>query len=262
MEAPLEATPWGLFLFWGLMSLHWFKHYNTAFDGQTISELWAENDTETIAFYWTVLEMVSRWESPDKRGYWEGNLSIFWSRLRMKSQRSRKLLTKIAQRFNLALSFHSDQSFQLYVPNWLELQETRGGKKIAKNEQSAGRSKKIEERIKNISSSSNDDGDFDLELLYQKYPRKLGKQNGIQILKQTIKTDKDYQDLSRAIDAYAHYVKKENLEEKFIKHFSTFVGKKATQSWRDWLDAEAAKETYAEKCAREMAEKRKDIYDR
>lgn len=130
------------------MKNKWFKHYNTAHEGQTISELWAENDHETIAFYWTLLELVSRFEDPEKRGFWSANLSIFRSKLGMKSQRSRKLLSKIAQRFRIELTWKSDQSFELLVPNFLELQETRGGKRRAKKEQNTERSKKREERSK------------------------------------------------------------------------------------------------------------------
>jgi hypothetical protein len=113
----------------------WFKHYNTSHDGQTMAELWAENDTEAIAFYWVVLEMISRWETPESRGVLVGNLSIFRSKLGMKSQRSYKLLVKIAQRFQLNLEWISDRSFKLSVNNWLELQENRGGKRSAKKEQ-------------------------------------------------------------------------------------------------------------------------------
>ncbi len=126
----------------------WFKHYNTAHEGQTMSELWAENDTETIAFYWTILELVSRWESEDSRGDLEMKLSIFRMKLGMKSQRSRKLLAKISQRFKIDLEWISDKSFKLSIPNWLELQETRGGKREAKKSQSLIK-KPIEVRSKN-----------------------------------------------------------------------------------------------------------------
>lgn len=128
----------------------WFKHYNEAHEGQTISELWAENDVEAIAFYWTLLEMVSRWEDENNRGTWSGKLSIFRSKLCMKSQRSRKLLLKISQRFQLNLEWISDESFKLSIPKWLELQENRGGKNQAKKEQNTDRGEKREVRRKNI----------------------------------------------------------------------------------------------------------------
>lgn len=101
--------------------------------------------------------MISKWEDQENRGYWSGNLTIFRTKLGLKSQRSRKLLTKISQRFKLDLSWISPQSFQLYLPNWQKLQETRGGKREAKNVEVAGegrrekiRSKEVEKKEKEI----------------------------------------------------------------------------------------------------------------
>lgn len=73
--------------------------------------------------------------------------------------------------------------------------------------------------------------DFDFESLYKKYPRKLGKARGLQLCKSQIKSEADYQALSIAIDRYRGYIQAQSTEEKFIKHFSTFMS-----SWRDWLD--------------------------
>jgi hypothetical protein len=75
---------------------------------------------------------------------------------------------------------------------------------------------------------------FDFESLYQRYPRKLGKQKGIERCRKQILTAKDYEDLSRAIDRYRSYVRAQSVEEKYIKHFSTFMA-----SYRDWLDPDA-----------------------
>lgn len=129
----------------------WFKHYNNAHQGQTIATLWAENDTECIAFYWTLLEIVSQWESDERRGEVELNLAIFKSKLGMNSQRSRKLLVKIAETFKINLEWNSDKSFKLFIPNWLELQENRGGKRVSKKDQKNSKNgQKKEERRKNI----------------------------------------------------------------------------------------------------------------
>lgn len=81
--------------------------------------------------------------------------------------------------------------------------------------------------------------EFDFELLYQKYPRKVGKAEGIARLKTMIKTDQDYQDFSKAIDFYIAYLKKAGTEAQYIKHFSTFVGSAGKPAWRDWLDPNA-----------------------
>jgi len=133
----------------------WFKHYNSSHQGQTILELWNQkNGPEAIAFYWTILEFVSLYEEEEKRGFWEGNLSIFKAKLGMNRQRSRKLLEKIGETFEIEISWKSSESFQLFIPKWLELQELRGGKREAKKEQNPDRSKKREVRSKKIEDRS------------------------------------------------------------------------------------------------------------
>lgn len=127
--------------------MYYFKHSNTANEGQTLTTLWAENDTELIAFFWFILESVSRFETEEKRGFWAGNLSYFKVKLGMKSQRSYRLLTKISERFQIDLEWISDQSFQLYVRNWLEFQPSWGGKRASRSVQDFPN---IELRTKNL----------------------------------------------------------------------------------------------------------------
>jgi hypothetical protein len=74
---------------------------------------------------------------------------------------------------------------------------------------------------------------FDFESLYLKYPRKQGKGKGLARCKAQVKTQEDYNALSRAIDKYRMYCLKEKTERQFIKHFSTFMSE-----WRDWLDSD------------------------
>lgn len=75
---------------------------------------------------------------------------------------------------------------------------------------------------------------LDFEILYRKYPRKLGKQKGIATCKAQIRGPEEFQALSLAIDRYAEHCRKNATEPRYIKHFSTFM-----HSWRDWLEAEA-----------------------
>lgn len=77
---------------------------------------------------------------------------------------------------------------------------------------------------------------FDFEVLYQRYPRKLGKQKGLDRCRAQIKTEDDYRLLDQAIARYKSYVRAQGTEEKYVKHFSTFM-----TDWRDWLDPGAGK---------------------
>lgn len=73
--------------------------------------------------------------------------------------------------------------------------------------------------------------DFNFDKIYQEYPRKEGKQRGIKICQQQIKTAEDHQSLLKATKNYAEKCRRENTEPKYIKQFSTFMG-----CWRDYLE--------------------------
>jgi len=213
----------------------WFKHYNNAHEGQSIFNLWASNQPEVIAFYWTLLELVSRWELEESRGELQLNLSTLRAKLGMNSQRSKKLLLKIEETFKIEVLWINEESFRVSIPNWLELQERRGGKRESKFHQSSTetgieeRGKKKEERIQ-----SNDV--FDFESVYQHYPRKSGKSEGMVRLSEIITSQADFDLFSKAVLNYAKDCELNKTPEGFVKQFSSFVGTKKIQRWRDYID--------------------------
>lgn len=75
---------------------------------------------------------------------------------------------------------------------------------------------------------------FDFEILYQKYPLKKGKSEGIARLKVLIKTYEDYQLFSKSIDKYIQVIHRDGTQPQYIKHFSSFVGSGKIQPWRDF----------------------------
>lgn len=85
----------------------------------------------------------------------------------------------------------------------------------------------------NTPTSAKPDAEFDFDALYKKYPRKEGKQRGIEICKRSIKSVADYDALAFAITRYGEKVARDQLESKYIKQFSSFMA-----TWRDWLDPE------------------------
>lgn len=72
---------------------------------------------------------------------------------------------------------------------------------------------------------------------YDAYPRKIGKSKGLAKAVRDIRDEDEIGAFGEAVSNYALYVKAQGLEQKFIKHFSTFVGE-----WRDWLDAPVIQE--------------------
>jgi ribosomal protein S27AE len=73
--------------------------------------------------------------------------------------------------------------------------------------------------------------EFDFELIYKNYPRKIGKKKGMLSCKRLVSLPESYNKLTAAVNNYAAHCKRNGVEEKYIKHFSTFMGE-----WEDWVD--------------------------
>lgn len=76
----------------------------------------------------------------------------------------------------------------------------------------------------------------DYERVYEKFPRKLGKQQGIAKAKRDCKTSQELEALSQAVDRFVAYHREKGTEAQYIPYFSTFMS-----SWRDWVDPETGK---------------------
>ena len=76
--------------------------------------------------------------------------------------------------------------------------------------------------------------EFDIESVYERYPRKLGKSEGLKRLAREIKSDEDWSALMQAVIQFAKHHQVKSTEEKFIPYFSTWV-----TSWRDWLSPQS-----------------------
>lgn len=86
---------------------------------------------------------------------------------------------------------------------------------------------------KNIKNDKNEKNSDWFEILWDLYPRKLGKKQAIKHLSSSIKTEKDFEDCKNAIENYKYELKKNNTEEKYIKHGSTFFN-----NWQDYIPKE------------------------
>lgn len=75
--------------------------------------------------------------------------------------------------------------------------------------------------------------DEQLDAAYQLFPRKEGKKRGFASIRRQLTKPGDFDDFQWAVRQYAEFVKINNIEKKFIKHFSTFANE-----WEDWLDPE------------------------
>ncbi len=77
---------------------------------------------------------------------------------------------------------------------------------------------------------------LDFEKLYEKYPRKEGKTEGMKRLNARNYPLATCLELEKAVENYAAKCKLEQTEHKFIKHWSSFVGTDDKETWRDYVD--------------------------
>lgn len=80
---------------------------------------------------------------------------------------------------------------------------------------------------------------FDFDPIWGKYPtsKKIGKKEAFGYFNTTVKTDKDYENIGRAVDNYCEYVKANNVEKKYIKVACNWF--EDWESWADYKDEKA-----------------------
>ena len=69
---------------------------------------------------------------------------------------------------------------------------------------------------------------FDFDAVWTDFPNKIGRTAAERSFKSSVKTDKDYEDIKKALH---YYLKSERVSKKFIQNGSTWFN-----NWRDWVD--------------------------
>lgn len=79
---------------------------------------------------------------------------------------------------------------------------------------------------------------FDFESVYEKYPRKEGKNAGMKSIRDQVgKSAEEFAKFEKAVEHYAALVKKRGTEPKFIKQWSSFVGsKRSSFPWHEYVE--------------------------
>lgn len=89
--------------------------------------------------------------------------------------------------------------------------------------------------------------DADREEVYKRYPKKVGKTDGLAKLKKRCPLKKDLDRFGQAMDAYVASCK---ATDTFLKQFDTLANSK----WEDWLDPETGTTTLPTEQARRFEE--------
>lgn len=125
------------------------------------------------------------------------------------------------------------------ITKWDEYQpaNTEANIELTSNQHSTNIQLTTNKNVKNIKNVKNSDFDspvksekFDLEYIYQHYPKKQGKKKGIEKLSKIIKTQDTFDLILQGAKKYSEYCAENNTESRYIKQFSTWVN---GEHWND-----------------------------
>lgn len=100
--------------------------------------------------------MMCRWEEKDSPGKMILNWHVIARETGWKPSKCRRVLSRISSVSKIELNEVPDGNVEFLMPKWLELQSSWGGKREARFDQDAGRSKKLEVRSKNAPNPATD----------------------------------------------------------------------------------------------------------
>lgn len=197
----------------------------------------------------------------DHAGIWDANFGLM----------SYQLGEQITRNDILALGDRVEwlSESKLFIPGFVEFQygelnpDNRAHLSVIKRLQKEGACKGLtsplegaKDKDKESSSSSLKKRKevFDFDQVYARYPRKVGKAEGLSRLRSLIVSQDDYDALNRALDKFIAYHRGQKTEPHFVPYFSSWVGVKDRESWRDWLDPTAGSTAVKATAVRSVAE--------
>jgi hypothetical protein len=212
--------------------MKWFKHYTDASRSEKLASLREKTGLEGYAKYWLLVELLA--EKFDGNcttfrinkktlgihlGYYRHTLALQW--------------LDIGQTLGLYKFHCEDHVYVIVFDKLLEIKDNHTRNLQVTTKSVAPR--KEENRIEKSKSNSKSakpviKSKFNIDLIYDEYPRKIGKKNGMKKLHEIIKTQESYDKIMQGIKNYKQHCSQESIETKYIKQFSTFVN---GEHWED-----------------------------
>ena len=93
---------------------------------------------------------------------------------------------------------------------------------------------------------------FELNLIYDAYPKKQGKAAGMKKLQSLVKSQDQFDKILQGAKNYSDYVLENNVDSKYIKQFSTWVNQ---ECWNDELETKSILEEKLRKFDEELIKK-------
>lgn len=244
--------------------MKFFKHFTDANRGQSLQILRQKHGMAAIGRWWTLVEICAeKMEKSKEDEYTEAHCHFSFARPYLASslgyanlKQASSYLEALAE---LGLCSVQDDADVVVIsmPKLLESldRDTKRARKLrVVSAPKRKRKNKEKEEDKDIPKSKIS---ASVENIYSNfYPRKEGKEKGVERVSKQLKTESDLQAFETAVIRYKDHCAKNRTEPKYIKHFSSFVA-----SWRDWLDPETGTATSPASSTEAMIEEMRQMIE-
>jgi len=203
---------------------NYFRHSFNAFEDEKIQNAIALLGYEGYAYYFILIELLAKkcdaeFKNPIR--IHQQSLRNVW---RKQSKSCNKVVKKL-QESGLFVATFSESFIEFDIPN---LSKYMGKYTIKKSPNTPNKKKRKEKKRKESKK-----GVFDFNLIYDAYPKKQGKKNGIEKLEKIITTQLMFDEVLEGSKKYKKHCLNKSIEKQYIKQFSTWVN---GAHWNDEYD--------------------------
>lgn len=214
--------------------MKWFKHHSDMSMNDKIGKLEAKYGLVGYAVYLKILEMCAlNWDEVSDPVFSFSSKQIK-NKLRLKSKQTDFILGLMSDLNLFQISKYEDEVI-IKAPKLAEIKKRYEKKHAEDTRQPRGNPTPNKKGDNKKGEGDKKGASFDLEFIYQAYPRKEGKKIGLERLEKIITSQEIYDQVLLAVNNYAKIKQGEDL--KFIKQFSSFVS-----NWTDYLEIQLSEQ--------------------
>jgi hypothetical protein len=145
----------------------------------------------------------------------------------------RTRLKRLKETHELAIET-SAQGSVITIINWDKYQE--GAHDGANKGQTKGKQRALTNKVKKVKKVKNKETEFEIDLIYAAYPKKVGKKKGIDHLIKIIDTVELFDTILLGAKNYSMYVTHTETDLKYVKNFTTWVNQECWSDEHDVVD--------------------------
>lgn len=204
---------------------NYFRHSFFAHNDEFICDMVDKYGLQSYYYWFVLLELCGAQSAQELQKSYKFHKRTLCHSLRINTRKLNIYLGYLQDMCKISYTI-TENTYEIIVPNLPKYL----GKYTTKNEPKSTKKRKVNKskvkEIKIIKKAC----DFDIEKIYNAYPKKAGKKNGMEKLKKIVTTQQIFDEILQGAEKYAKYCEQNKTEKQFIKQFSSWVNQ---ECWQD-----------------------------